>query len=172
MLSRVSLATGVTASEDSTYTNTPCLLSTPEILSQSELPIPPNHFTLGLCVPSGSSASSSRLVNFNHPPLAGHLTPDQVLAQVRSGVDLDDLVFSEGNITFQRLRNIDHNANPHLYSKLSVTADDNYEPPHHKDPETEQEEEEEHPLPIPGPSCPLPIHLTTQELEQFSSEQS
>ena len=42
MPSRVSLATGVTASENSTYTNTLSLLSTPEILPQSELPVPPN----------------------------------------------------------------------------------------------------------------------------------
>ena len=46
--SRVSLATGVTASESSTYVNTPSLPSTPEILPQSELPVPPNYFTLGL----------------------------------------------------------------------------------------------------------------------------
>ena len=50
MPSRVSLATGVTASEGSTYANTPSLPSTPEILPQSELPVPPNYyyFTLGL----------------------------------------------------------------------------------------------------------------------------
>ena len=39
---------GVTVSEDSTYANTPSLPSTPEILPQGELPVPPNHFTLGL----------------------------------------------------------------------------------------------------------------------------
>ena len=91
---------------------------------------------------------------------------------MRSGVDLDDLIFSEGNITFLNLRNIDHNANPHLYSKSSVTVDDNYEPPCHEDPETTGEEEEKHPLPIPGPSCPSPIHLMTPELEQLSTKQS
>ena len=48
MPSRVSLATGVTASEESTYANTPSLPSTLEILPQAELPILPNHFTLGL----------------------------------------------------------------------------------------------------------------------------
>ena len=46
--SRVSLTTGVTASEDSTYADTPSLPSTPKILPQVELPIPPNCFTLGL----------------------------------------------------------------------------------------------------------------------------
>ena len=46
--SRVSLATGVTASEGSIYANTPSLPSTPEILPQMELPVPPNYVTLGL----------------------------------------------------------------------------------------------------------------------------
>ena len=108
-LSRVSLATGVTASEDSTYTETPSLPSTPEILPQAELPIPPNHCTLGLHVPPEASTLQLRLTNFNQPPLAGHLAPDQVLIQVRSGVNIDEFIFSEGNIMFRQLWNIDRN---------------------------------------------------------------
>ena len=89
------------------------------------------------------------------------------------GIDLDQVAFTEGNITYWHLQNIDRNTNPQFDTKLSNTVDDNYKPPCHKDSETtgEEEEEEEH-LPIPGPSCPLPIHLTTPELEQFSTEQS
>ena len=74
-LSRVSLATWVTASENSTYTDTPSLPSTPDIHPQAELPVPPNHFTLGLQVPSKSS-SQLRLTNFNWPPFTADLTVD------------------------------------------------------------------------------------------------
>ena len=76
--SRVSLATGVTASEDSTYTDTPSLPSTPEIIPQAELPVLPNRFTLGLQVPSEASTLQLRLVNFNLPPFTSEITPDQV----------------------------------------------------------------------------------------------
>ena len=83
MLSRVSLATGVTASEGSTYTNTPSLPSTPDILPQSELPVPPNHFTSGFRVPpvlptqSGSTRSAT---TWTPRPIAADLTVDQLLA--------------------------------------------------------------------------------------------
>ena len=130
--SRVSLASGVTTSESSTYTNSP---EPP----QAELPIPPNHFTLGLWILSELPLLLSNQVyqeqvanHFNWPPLAGLLTPDEVLAQVRSGVNLDKLVFNEENITLRNLQNIDHNANPHLYSESSQAVDNNYKQPHHK----------------------------------------
>ena len=100
----------VTASEDSTYTDTPSLPSTPEILPQAELPVPPNHFTSGLWVPSELS-SQSQPTNFNRPPLAADLTVDQLFAQIRSGVDLDQLAFREGNITYWNLQNINRNTN-------------------------------------------------------------
>ena len=108
--SRVSLATGITASGDSTYTDTPPLPSISEILPQAVLSVPPNHFTSGLWVPS-ELLSQSRLLNFNWPPFAADLTVDQVLAQIRSGVNLNQLVFREGNITYWNLQNIDRNAN-------------------------------------------------------------
>ena len=83
VLSRVSLATGVTASEGSTYTNTPSLPSTPEILPQSELPVPSNYFTSGLQVsfvlPAQSEASSSTQM-WKPRPIAANLTVDQLLA--------------------------------------------------------------------------------------------
>ena len=96
-----------------------------------------------------------------HGPITADLTVEQLLAQIRSGVNLDQVAFMEGNITYQHLQNIDRNANPQFYTELSNAVDDNYELPHHKDSETrgEDEEEEENPLPIQGPS---PIHLTSQ----------
>ena len=168
-MSRVSLATGVTASEGFTYANTSSPPSTPEILPQAEQPVPPNHYTSGPQVPS-ELPSQSRPPNFNQPPCAADLTVDQVLARVRSGVDIDQLTFAERNIKYWNLWNIDRVANPHLYSKSSNAVDDNYEPPDLEDSETreEEEEEEENPLPIPDP---LGTHLTTQELELFSTKQ-
>ena len=96
--SRVSLSTGVIASEYPTHLNTPPLPSPPEILPQVELLVSPNHFTSGLQIPS-DSPSLSRLTNFNQPPFAADLTVDQVLAQIRSGVNPDLLTFQEDNIT-------------------------------------------------------------------------
>ena len=184
VLSRVSLATGVTASEDSTYTNTPSLLSTPEILPQSELPVPPNHFTLGLQISSELQSQLTALTStqlyqqqveshFNRSPLTADLTVDQVFARIQSGVDLDQPAFREGNITYWNLQNIDRNANPQFYTELSNAVGNNYEQPCLEDSETmgDEEEEEQNPLLIPGPSGPSPIHLMNQELEQFSSEQ-
>ena len=88
-LSRVSLATGVTASEGSTYTNTPTLPSTPEILPQAELPVLPNHFALGLHIPTELPSQSRStdftqqvITNFNQPIPAAYLTVDQVLAHI------------------------------------------------------------------------------------------
>ena len=95
-------------------------------------------------------------------PIAADLTVEQLLAHIRSGIDLDQLTFMEGNITYWNFWNIDRSANPQFYTNLSDAADNNYKPPHHKDSETtgEEEEKEENPLPIPGPSHPLPTPKT------------
>ena len=87
---------------------------------------------------------------------------------MRSGINLNELIFSEGNIIFHNLWNIDRNTNPHLYSKSSVAADDNYKPPHNEASESEGEDESS-PLPIPDP---LGTHLRIPESEQISDEQS
>ena len=112
---------------------------------------------------------------WNPRPITADLTVEQLLAGIKLGIDLDQVAFTEGNITYQHLWNIDRNANPQCYTEVSNTVDNNYDPPCHKDSETmgeeEEEEEEENPLPIPGPSGPLPIHLATQELEHCSNEQ-
>ena len=176
MPSRVSLATGVTASENSTYANTPSLPSTLDILPQLELPVPPNYFTLRLRVPTENqiALTSTGPTQLQRPsPIAADLSVDQLLAQIQSGIDLDQVAFTEGNITYWHLQNIDRNANTQFYTESSSVVDDNYEPPCHEDSETmgEEEEEEEISLPIPGPSHLSPIHLTTQELEHCSNEQ-
>ena len=83
MPSRVSLTTGVTASEDSTYTNTPSLPSTPEILPQAEPPVLPNHFTSGLQAPTGlpsQSMASGSTQPWSPSPIAADLTVEQLLA--------------------------------------------------------------------------------------------
>ena len=80
-----------------------------------------------------------------------------LLARIRSGVNLDKLAFSEGNITYRQLRRIDQSSNPHLYTEASLLEDAAYEPPRYQDNqdegegEEEAEEEELPPLPIPGP---------------------
>ena len=90
------------------------------------------------------------------------LTVGQIFVQIRSGIDLDQLTFREGNITFQNLRNINCNANPEFDNKLSDTVDENLEQRFPKEPENEEEEEHLHPLPIPGPTL-------THESEPSSS---
>ena len=85
--------------------------------------------------------------------------------------------FTEGNITYCQLRNINQCTNPHLYSESSHHVDDNYEPPHLKDFDSQEEEEEEKesPLPIPGPSgthlriLPSDINLEEQSSKSTSN---
>ena len=79
---------------------------------------------------------------------------ENLLVRIWSGINLDKVVFQEGHITYHHLCNIDQNANPQFYTKLSQAADDNYKPPCLEDFDSQDEEEgeEENPLPIPGPS--------------------
>ena len=66
---------------------------------------------------------------------------------------------------------MDRKANPHFYTELSNAVDDNYEPPHFEDFDSQEEEEgeEENPLPIPRPSG---THLRILPFECNSEEQS
>ena len=86
------------------------------------------------------------------------------------GINLDKIAFTEGNITFRQLRNIDRSENPQFYSESSQHKDDNYQPQHldELDSQDEEEGEEEIPLPILDP---LGINSLTPSLEQDSSEQ-
>ena len=89
------------------------------------------------------------------------LTPRQRLAAlltcIQSRINLDEVAFSEGNITYRQLWRIDQLSNPHLYTKVSLREDTAYEPPCYQDSqdegeaEEEVEEEEDTPLPIPQP---------------------
>ena len=153
-----------TPSEGSTNSGsiTPVDPKTPE-LAEVQLPPPPipeipelpgiakfNHRT---------EALHQRVKDHNHWIRELPLTPERrfedILEQIQSGVNLDELVFSEGTITFQQLRRIDQGANPQCYTEASLLEDGDYELPQVEETETqegEEEEEEERPLPIPGPS--------------------
>ena len=82
------------------------------------------------------------------------LRVEQLLAQIRSGINIDEIAFTEGNITFWKLQNIDQNTNPVFHTESSQHADDNYEPPCLEDFNSQEEVggKEEISLPIPGPS--------------------
>ena len=96
---------------------------------------------------------------------------DTVLTRIRSGNNLDQPAFAEGNITYQQLRQIDRNENPEFYTESSQHVDNNYEPRRldkldSQDEDEEAEEEETH-LPIPDQTrinSPIPFS------EQGSSE--
>ena len=90
-----------------------------------------------------------------------------LLACIRSGVNLDKITFTEGQITFRHLQQIDRNANPQFYTESSQHKDNNYEQPHLED--SSSQGEEEHPLPIPDLSG---IHSWIPPLEHSSREQS
>ena len=100
---------------------------------------------------------------------------DTVLTHVRSGINLDEPAFAEGNITFRQLRNINRNENPQFYSESSQHADDNYEPPCHEESDSQDKDEEEGeekiPLPIPDRTrINSPIPFSEQGLsEPYSS---
>ena len=65
--------------------------------------------------------------HFNQSPTTADLSVEQILAHIRSGVDLDQIAFREGNITYWNLWNIDRNTNPQFYTDSSDTVDNNYE---------------------------------------------
>ena len=104
-------------------------------------------------------------------PITVEQRVDQFLARIWSGMNLDEVAFTEGHITYWNLLNIDCNTNPQFYTDLSDAVDDNYEPPHLEDFDSQEEEEgeEESPLSIPGP---LGTHLRILPSEHNSDEQS
>ena len=81
-----------------------------------------------------------------------------LLVHIRSGINLDEVAFQEGNITYRQLWRIDQSSNPHLYTEVSLQEDAAYHPPCYQDDQDEGEvveevkEEEQPPLPIPDPS--------------------
>ena len=77
-----------------------------------------------------------------------------LLARIGSRVNLDEVAFTEGNITYRNLRRIDQQLNPHLYTEVSLQEDAAYEPPRYQDDQDEEEAvedaavEEQQPLPV------------------------
>ena len=92
-----------------------------------------------------------------------------LLTHIQLSINFDNIAFTEGNITFQQLRNIDCNKNPQFYLESSQNEDDNYQPQclDELDSQDEEEGEEEIPLPIPDPSGTSSL---TQSSEQDLSE--
>ena len=87
-------------------------------------------------------------------PSTPHQRLAALLTHIWSGVNLDELAFTEGNITYCQLRRIDQSSDPHLYTEASLQEDAAYELPRYQDDRDEGEEEEEveveeqQPLPI------------------------
>ena len=173
--SRVSLATGVTASGFS--------LPEPSPSPQEELwevPLPPPTLPELPELPGISDynhhveALQQRVIAHNQRVWEQPLTVDKrlggLLTRIRSGINLNKIAFTEGNITFCQLRNIDRNKNPHFYLELSQHEDNNYQPQclDELDSQDEEEGEEEIPLTIPDPSG---INSLTPSSEQDLSEQ-
>ena len=148
--SRNSSATGVTASG----TTTPVDLSSEEEVKElHKIPLPPDPLPE---IPGLLSVSDiNRRTKELHQQIEAHnqslreqpSTPCQCLAalltRIRSGVNLDELTFAEGNITYRQLRRIDQSSNPHLYTEASLQEDAAYKPPCYQDDQEEGEVEEE-----------------------------
>ena len=167
-LSRVSLDTGVTSSEGSTYI--PPSPSPPLIESL----VQPNHSASELPIPQQQSELST---SSNIPRLIdADLTVELVLACIHSGIDLDEVSFTHGNITFCHLQQIDHNENPQFYPESYDAVDDQYKQQWKDEIESQVEEEVEEeaakgqePLQIPDPSG---THSRIPESELSSAKQS
>ena len=159
--SRGSSATGVTASG----TTTPVDLSSEEEVEElHKIPLPPDPLPEIPGLPSVSDINRRteelhlRIEAHNRSLREQSPTPIQrlaaILTHIRSGVNLDEVAFQEGNITFHQLQRIDQGQNPHLYTEVSLQEDANYKPPCYQDDqeegelEEEVEEEEQQPLPI------------------------
>ena len=160
--SRGSSATGVTASRTTTLVDPS---SEEEVEELHEIPLPPEPLPEIPGLPSVSNINRrteelrQRIEAHNQSLREQPPTPIQCLAailtHIQSAVNLDKVAFQEGNITFRQLRRIDQGQNPHLYTKVSLQEDANYEPPRYQDDQEEGEvveeveEEEQQPLPIP-----------------------
>ena len=155
-----------TQSEGSTNSGSITLVDpkTPEL---QEVQLPPPPIPEILEIPGitefncRTEALHQRVEDHNHWIRELPLTPkarlDTILERVRAGIDLDELAFLEGSLTYRNLRQIDQLTNPQYYSSVSLQEDADYQPPRIEEPEPlgeeeEAEEEEECPLHIPDPS--------------------
>ena len=177
--SRGSIVTGVTTSGATTPVDLP---SSPQELH--EVPLPPDPFPELPELP-GISNFNQRVETLHQQIIAHNqrlreipLSPEQCLSNlidhIQSRQNLDEVAFTEGNITYHQLQRIDQLANPQLYTEASLLEDTDYQPPHYQDNQDkgeegeEVEEEEEHPLPIPDLSR---THLVIPHSEHNSTEQ-
>ena len=170
---------GVTTSGTTTPVDLP---SPPKELH--EVPLPPAPFPKLPELPGitdlnrQTEALCQRIIEHNRSlrelPLTPHRCLEALLAHIWPGENLDEVAFTEGNITYRQLRRIDQSSNPHLYTKTSLLEGTDYQPPRFQDAQSEGEEEEEgevkeeHPLPIPEP---LGTHLEIPHSEHNSPEQ-
>ena len=105
-------------------------------------------------------------------PLTSEARLNTILERVRVGINLDELAFSEGSLTYQNLCWIDQLTNPQYYLEVSLLEDADYQPPRVEDPEPlgeeeEVEEEEQCLLHIPDLSG---IHLRIPPSEHNSED--
>ena len=161
-LSRGSSVTGVRKSGTTTLVDPPS-----EEEQLHKIPLPPDPLPELPGLPSVSDINRrttelrQQIEAHNRSLWEEPSTPRQclaaLLARIRSRVNLDEVAFLEGNITYRQLRRIDQLSNPHLYTKASLQEDAAYQPPRYQDSqdegeeEGEEEEEELPPLPIPEP---------------------
>ena len=178
--SRGSIVTGVTTSGTTTLVDPP---SPPQEFH--EVPLPPSPLPELPELPGISEFN--RRVEIVHQrvelhnwqlreaPLNLQQHLEALLARIRSGEDLNEVAFTEGNITYRQLRRIDQLSNPHLYTKVSQLGDADYQLPRFQDTQSEGEEEEEGEV---EEECPLPIpdlsgtHLVIPHSEHNSPKQS
>ena len=155
------------SAETSTGSNTPVDPETPELQPLHEVQLPPSPIPEIPELPCiaefnrRTEALCQRVEDHNHRirelPLTPETRVDNILKRIRAGENLYKLAFSEGNLTYRQLRQIDQLTNPEFYSEAALLEDTGYQPPCIEDPEPlgeeeEAEEEEECPLHIPDPT--------------------
>ena len=159
--SRSSSVTGVRTSGTTTPVDPP----SEEVEEQlHEIPLPPDPLPKLEGLPSVSDinrrteALHQRIKAHNRSLQEQPPTPRQhlaaILAHIQSSINLDEVAFQEGNITYRQLQSIDQGQNPHLYTEVSLQEDAAYEPPRYQDEQVKEEAgeeaeiEEQQPLPI------------------------
>ena len=179
--SRSSSVTGVRTSGTTTPVDPP---SEEEVEELHEIPLPPSPLPELEGLPPVDEINHRteelrrRIKAHNRSLQELNLTPNQrlnrILTRIWSGINLDEIAFQEGNITYRQLRRIDQGQNPHLYTEASLQEDAAYEPQHYQgaqeeEEEVEEAEVEEQPLPV---SLPPRIHSATLSSEHSSPESS
>ena len=126
--SRGSSATGVTASGTTTPVDPP---TEEEQQQLHKIPLPPDPLPELPGLPSVSDINHrtaelrERIEAHNQSLQEQPSTPRQhlvaLLIRIQSRINLDEVAFSEGNITYNQLWRIDQLSNPHLYTKALMS---------------------------------------------------